>query len=61
MKTSTVEALVWVLVYGGALLLCLGLFVARNDTVLGWLLGLAGAVIAAAGGVLIYVRSRMGP
>ena len=37
MKTSTVEALVWVLVYGGLLLLCLGLFVLRTDTMLGWL------------------------
>jgi hypothetical protein len=61
MKTSTVEALVWVLVYGGALLLVLGLFVARSDGALGWLLGLAGAAIAVAGVVLIYLRSRMGP
>jgi hypothetical protein len=61
MKTSTVEALVWVLVYGGALLLVLGLFVARSDGALGWLLGLAGAAIAVAGMVLIYLRSRMGP
>jgi hypothetical protein len=61
MKTSTVETLVWVLVYGGALLLCLGLFVARRDATLGWLLGLAGAAIALVGVVLIYLRSRMGP
>ena len=61
MKTSTVETLVWVLVYGGALLLVLGLFVGRSDTTLGWLLGVAGAAIAVAGAVLIYVRSRMGP
>ena len=61
MKTSTVEALVWVLVYGGLLLLCLGLFGGRSDGVLGWLLGLAGAVLAATGVALIYVRSRMGP
>jgi len=61
MKTSTVETLVWVLVYGGALLLVLGLFVARSDGALGWLLGLAGAAIAVAGVVLIYLRSRMGP
>jgi hypothetical protein len=30
MRTSTVEALVWVLIYGGLLLLCLGLFVLRS-------------------------------
>lgn len=61
MKTSTVEALAWVLIYGGLLLLSLGLFVVRSDTMLGWLLGLAGGAIAVAGAVLIFLRSRMGP
>ncbi len=61
MKPSTVEALVWVLVYGGLLLLCLGLFVQRQDGVLGWTLTIAGSAVAGAGAVLIYVRSRMGP
>ena len=61
MKTSTVEALVWVLVYGGLLLLCLGLFVLRTDAMLGWLMVLAGGATAVAGAVLIYIRSRMGP
>ena len=61
MKTSTVEALVWVLVYGGLLLLCLGLFVLRADGLLGWPLVLLGGAVALAGVVLIYLRSRMGP
>jgi hypothetical protein len=61
MKPSTVEALVWVLVYGGLLLLCLGLVVLRTDGPLGWLLTVAGGAVAVAGAVLIYVRSRMGP
>jgi hypothetical protein len=61
MKTSTVEALVWVLIYGGLLLLCLGLFVLRADGLLGWPLVLAGGATSAVGAVLIVVRSRMGP
>ena len=61
MRTSTVEALVWVLVYGGLLLLCLGVFVLRTDAMLGWLMVLAGGAIAAVGALLIYLRSRMGP
>lgn len=61
MKTSTVEALVWVLVYGGLLLLCQGLFVLRSDGVLGWLMVLTGSALAVAGAMLIFVRSRMGP
>jgi hypothetical protein len=61
MKPSTVEALVWVLIYGGLLLLSLGLFVQRADGPLGWLLIATGGLLAAGGVVLIYLRSRMGP
>ncbi len=61
MKTSTVEVLVWVLVYGGLLLLSLGLFVSRSDSLFGWLLVLAGGAVMAAGVVLIFLRARMGP
>ena len=59
MKTSTVETWVWVLIYGGLLAVSLGIFVARQDDVLGTTVVAAGAVAAAAGVVLIYVRSRM--
>ena len=61
MKTSTIEAWVWVLIYGGLLLACLGLFVARTDAALGWQLGTVGGVAVVAGVLLIVVRSRMGP
>ena len=40
------------------LLASLGVFVMRSDTVLGWVIVVAGAVAAAAGAVLIWVRSR---
>ena len=61
MKPSTVEVLVWVLIYGGLLLLCLGLFVQRADGPLGWMLVITGAALAVAGAMLIVLRSRMGP
>ena len=61
MKTSTVEAWVWVLVYGGLLLFCLGLFIDRGDFALGWLFNLVGGSLAVAGVVLIFLRARMGP
>ena len=61
MKPSTVEAWVWVLVYGGLLLLVLGLAVGRRDADLGGMLVLAGSVLAAAGALLVVVRSRMKP
>lgn len=59
MKTSTVETLVWVLIYGGLLLVGLGLSVQRMHDPLGWSLVVIGGIGAAIGVVLIYVRSRM--
>nr|WP_297350303.1 hypothetical protein [uncultured Caldimonas sp.] len=59
MKTSTVETLVWVLIYGGLLVLSLGYFVGRQEQTLGNGLMLGGAAIAGIGVVLVYVRSRM--
>lgn len=60
MKTSTLETWIWTLIYGGLIAVCLGIFVARQDNLLGTGLCIAGGVVAAAGVVLIYVRSRMG-
>jgi hypothetical protein len=59
MKTSTLDTLIWVLIYGGLLSVCLGLSVWRTDEVLGHVVWVAGAAVAALGFALIYVRSRM--
>ena len=59
MKPSTLETLIWVLIYGGLLLVGLGLAVQREHDPLGWSITVFGAVAAAVGVVLIYVRSRM--
>lgn len=59
MKPNTVETLIWVLIYGGLLSLCLGFFVTRDDAALGGGLMLAGGVVAGIGVVLIFVRARM--
>jgi hypothetical protein len=59
MKPVTVETWVWILIYGGMLLFCLGLFVGRGDATLGGMLGVAGGGLVAAGVLLIYLRSRM--
>ncbi len=61
MRNAGLEKLIWVLIYGGLLALCLGLFVARQDGTLGgWLIG-GGAVTAIVGAALIAVRARRGP
>jgi hypothetical protein len=53
------ERLVWILIYGGALAASLGLFVLRGgDAPLGGGLIAVGAVAAAAGLLLIWLRSR---
>jgi hypothetical protein len=61
MSNRGLEALVWALIYGGLLLLALGVFVQRQGGGFGWaLIGIGGGV-AAIGAVLIVVRSRRGP
>ncbi len=58
-STRTIERLTWVLIFGGLLVLSLGLFVARQSELLGWSLVVFGAADIVAGAVLIWLRSRM--
>ncbi|MFC5606006.1 hypothetical protein [Variovorax soli] len=57
---ARLEAWIWTLIYGGLLLLVLGLATGRESAAVGWSLAVPGAVVAAVGVVLIYVRSRLG-
>ncbi|MFY9513060.1 MAG: hypothetical protein WAQ05_19015 [Rubrivivax sp.] len=59
MAPKQLETLAWVLIYGGLLSLSLGIFVQRLHDPIGWTLAVAGGVAAAAGVVLIWVRSRL--
>lgn len=61
MTTNTIDKLIWVLIYGGLLAVCLGIFVKRGAEGLGWTLIALGAVVALAGAALVWVRSRMLP
>ena len=56
---ARVEKLVWVLVYGGIILLILGIATQRRDDSLGWALMAVGTVVALLGALLVYVRSLM--
>ena len=59
MRSETVDKLVWVLVYGGLLSVCLGLFVMAGSAGLAWgFIGLGG-LTTALGALLVWVRSRM--
>lgn len=59
MKSSTIEVLIWVFIYGGLIVVGWGLSVQRSRSGLGLALIGGGSVVAAAGFLLIYVRSRM--
>jgi hypothetical protein len=55
------ERLVWILVYAGLLAIVLGIATLSASAVAGWPLITAGGVLAVAGVVLIWVRSRIKP
>ena len=61
MHNESLEKLTWVLIYGGLLALCLGLFLRPGDDVLGWAFIVIGVITAVAGAALVWVRSRRGP
>lgn len=59
MSTQKLEVAIWALIFGGLVVLGLGVAVQRSDAALGWGLIALGAVAAAVGVVLIIVRSRI--
>ena len=61
MDAKRIEKWIWPLIYGGLLLLSLGLFVGRriDGTGMGWALVLIGAAGVVAGAVLVVLRSRI--
>lgn len=60
---SRVQTAVWVLIYGGLLILLTGFTLHRADPAPGWrtadTLMLVGSLVTAAGVALIYIRSLM--
>lgn len=61
MRTKTLEKWTWVLIFGGLLLITMGLAVVPADSGIGFSMAALGAAAAVIGAVLIYVRSRMKP
>jgi hypothetical protein len=61
MSNATLDKLIWVLIYGGLLALCLGVFVMRTDAGLGWGFVIGGGAVAAIGAALVVVRARRPP
>lgn len=57
MSNAALQKLIWVLIYGGLLGVVLGLSIQKTDDPLGWSIVVGGAVVAAVGAVLLYVRA----
>jgi hypothetical protein len=60
-RLARLEALIWTLIYGGLFGMVLGLATERLDDAIGWSLIVAGALVAAVGVALIFVRARLQP
>ena len=56
---ARLDALVWILIFGGLLVLILGIASHDVAVIAGWSLTALGGTAAAAGVVLIFVRSRL--
>ena len=59
MKPQSLETWIWTLIYGGLIVVALGVAVQQGDAALGWTMVTGGGIVAGVGAMLIYVRSRM--
>lgn len=59
MNVRGLDKTIWTLLFGGLLVVCLGVFVERRDEALGAAFLWAGGVAAAVGVALIFVRARL--
>lgn len=58
-RTARLHKIIWSLIFGGLLVVILGIFVGKTDDAIGWTMVAAGGVMTTVGAVLIYVRSTM--
>lgn len=56
---ARLDALIWTLIFGGLLVLVLGIASHDEARIAGWSLSVLGAIVAVVGFALIYVRSRL--
>ena len=59
MKPSKFYSLTWPLIFGGALVLMLGVSTLSHDASIGWPIVIGGGVLMALGVLAIYLRSRI--
>ena len=60
MSTATrIDAWIWVFVYGGLVVLGVGLTLQRGDDSFGGIIAAVGALLIAVGALLVWIRSRI--
>ena len=58
-KMVRLHKIIWALIFGGLIIIILGIFVGKAGDSIGWMMLVAGGLMTTAGTVLIYVRSKM--
>ena len=58
-RMARLHKIIWSLIFGGLLIVILGIFVGKTDDAIGWMMIATGGVMTAVGAILIYVRSTM--
>lgn len=58
-RMARLHKIIWALIFGGLLMLIIGIFVGKTNDAVGWIMIALGGVMTVVGGVLIYVRSNM--
>ena len=58
-RMARLHKIIWTLIFGGLLIVILGIFVGKTDDAIGWMMIASGCVMTAVGAILIYVRSTM--
>ena len=56
---ARLDVLVWTFVFGGLLVVALGVSLQRGGAPYGWAAAVAGALFVTAGAVLVWLRSRI--
>ena len=59
LDAARLDAIAWTLVFGGLLVVGVGIALQRNGAGYGWGVVVAGALVVAAGVVVVWLRSRI--
>ena len=56
---ARLDAIAWTLIFGGLVVVAVGIALQRNGAGYGWAVAVAGTLVVAAGVVVLWLRSRI--